>query len=51
MLEKLGVEESNLIELCTVLYKHYGTTMAGLKVIKLCYIHVLLLFDKGLRLQ
>ncbi|KAG6516856.1 hypothetical protein ZIOFF_020229 [Zingiber officinale] len=33
MLEKLGIEESNLLELCTVLYKHYGTTMAGLKAI------------------
>ncbi|KAG6477083.1 hypothetical protein ZIOFF_066335 [Zingiber officinale] len=27
------VEESNLLELCSVLYKHYRTTMAGLKVI------------------
>ncbi|KAG6489536.1 hypothetical protein ZIOFF_050810 [Zingiber officinale] len=32
MLEKLKVEESNLLELCTVLYKHYRTTMAGLKI-------------------
>ncbi|XP_042380385.1 uncharacterized protein C24B11.05-like [Zingiber officinale] len=33
MLEKLEVEESNLLELCTVLYKHYRTIMAGLKAI------------------
>ncbi|KAG6479643.1 hypothetical protein ZIOFF_063111 [Zingiber officinale] len=33
MLEKLGVEENNLLKLCTVLYKHYGTIMAGLKAI------------------
>ncbi|KAG6515461.1 hypothetical protein ZIOFF_025873 [Zingiber officinale] len=29
----LEVEESNLLELCTVLFKHYRTTMAGLKAI------------------
>ncbi|XP_042432894.1 uncharacterized protein C24B11.05-like [Zingiber officinale] len=33
MVEKLEVEESNLLELCIVLYKHYRTTMAGLKAI------------------
>ncbi|XP_042460378.1 uncharacterized protein C24B11.05-like [Zingiber officinale] len=33
MLEKLEVEESNLLELCTILYKHYRTTMVGLKTI------------------
>ncbi|KAG6472266.1 hypothetical protein ZIOFF_069726 [Zingiber officinale] len=37
----LGVEESNLLELCVVLYKNYGTTMDGLKLI------VIFMFDKG----
>lgn len=33
MLEKLGIEEDKVPELCVSLYKIYGTTMAGLKVL------------------
>ncbi|GMN24120.1 hypothetical protein TIFTF001_000423 [Ficus carica] len=33
MLQKLGMEESKVPELCLSLYKSYGTTMAGLKAI------------------
>lgn len=33
MLETLGIEESIVPELSTVLYKQYGTTMAGLRAI------------------
>ncbi|XP_072985402.1 uncharacterized protein C24B11.05-like [Typha latifolia] len=33
MLEKLGIDESKIPELCTLLYKNYGTTMAGLRAI------------------
>lgn len=32
MAEKLGVPPSKIDSLCTLLYKHYGTTMAGLRV-------------------
>jgi hypothetical protein len=32
MVHKLGVEESISLELCVLLYKQYGTTMAGLRV-------------------
>jgi hypothetical protein len=32
MLQKLGIEEEKVPELCVALYKDYGTTMAGLKV-------------------
>jgi len=32
MLQKLGIEESKVPELCVSLYKDYGTTMAGLRV-------------------
>ncbi|KAH1115192.1 hypothetical protein J1N35_008570 [Gossypium stocksii] len=32
MIKKLGIKE-NVPELCVSLYKHYGTTMAGLKAI------------------
>lgn len=35
MLEKLGIQEDKVPELCVSLYKIYGTTMAGLKVYKL----------------
>ncbi|PON79816.1 hypothetical protein PanWU01x14_010480 [Parasponia andersonii] len=31
MVQKLGIEESKVFELCLSLYKNYGTTMAGLK--------------------
>lgn len=31
MVEKLGVDKS-VSELCILLYKQYGTTMAGLRV-------------------
>ncbi|KAG8376908.1 hypothetical protein BUALT_Bualt09G0113100 [Buddleja alternifolia] len=33
MIEKLGVEESKIPDLCNLLYKNYGTTMAGLRAI------------------
>lgn len=33
MIQKLGIEESGVSELNSVLYKNYGTSMAGLKVI------------------
>ncbi|TXG74112.1 hypothetical protein EZV62_002691 [Acer yangbiense] len=33
MIEKLGIEESKVPELCFSLYKYYGTTMAGLRAI------------------
>jgi len=32
MVQKLGIEEDKVQELCLSLYKIYGTTMAGLKV-------------------
>ncbi|KAM2056870.1 hypothetical protein ACFX16_029621 [Malus domestica] len=31
MIQKLGIDESEVPELCISLYKDYGTTMAGLK--------------------
>ncbi|KAJ8750547.1 hypothetical protein K2173_015706 [Erythroxylum novogranatense] len=33
MIQKLGIEESKVQELCVSLYKYYGTTMAGLRAI------------------
>lgn len=33
MVEKLGIERSKLPDLCKLLYKNYGTTMAGLRAI------------------
>lgn len=33
MVEKLGIEESKIPDLCNLLYKNYGTTMAGLRAI------------------
>ncbi|KAK6126011.1 hypothetical protein DH2020_040238 [Rehmannia glutinosa] len=33
MIEKLGIKESKIPELCNLLYKNYGTTMAGLRAI------------------
>ncbi|CAL9134915.1 unnamed protein product [Musa textilis] len=33
LVEKLGIEENKVSDLCNVLYKNYGTTMAGLKAI------------------
>ncbi|RWW34527.1 hypothetical protein GW17_00000688, partial [Ensete ventricosum] len=32
LVEKLGIEENKVSDLCNLLYKNYGTTMAGLKV-------------------
>lgn len=32
MVENLGIEESKIPSLCELLYKNYGTTMAGLRV-------------------
>lgn len=33
MIENLGIEESKIPSLCDLLYKNYGTTMAGLRAI------------------
>ncbi|KAF3330538.1 phosphate metabolism protein 8-like protein [Carex littledalei] len=33
MIEKLGIEESRISELSNLLYKNYGTTMAGLRAV------------------
>ncbi|XP_047074314.1 uncharacterized protein LOC124683944 [Lolium rigidum] len=33
MVEKLGIEESKVEKLCGILYKNYGTTLAGLRAI------------------
>lgn len=33
MVEKLGIEPGKIDPLCNLLYKNYGTTMAGLRVI------------------
>ncbi|KAG0498706.1 hypothetical protein HPP92_003397 [Vanilla planifolia] len=33
MVERLGIEESQISALCDLLYKNYGTTMAGLRAI------------------
>lgn len=32
MVEKLGIDKSKIDDLCNLLYKNYGTTMAGLRV-------------------
>jgi hypothetical protein len=32
MVHKLGVDEAISLDLCVLLYKQYGTTMAGLRV-------------------
>ncbi|KAL9264472.1 hypothetical protein AKJ16_DCAP09748 [Drosera capensis] len=33
MIQKLGIDESIVADMCFVLYKHYGTTLAGLRAI------------------
>ncbi|XP_071716133.1 suppressor of disruption of TFIIS-like isoform X2 [Rutidosis leptorrhynchoides] len=33
MVEKLGIDTANIPELCNLLYKNYGTTMAGIRAI------------------
>ncbi|XP_009387529.2 uncharacterized protein C24B11.05 isoform X4 [Musa acuminata AAA Group] len=33
LVEKLGIEDSKISDLCNLLYKNYGTTMAGLRAI------------------
>uniref|UniRef100_A0A1D1ZDD5 Uncharacterized protein C24B11.05 n=1 Tax=Anthurium amnicola TaxID=1678845 RepID=A0A1D1ZDD5_9ARAE len=33
MVEKLGIEEDKVPDLCNLLYKNYGTTMSGLRAI------------------
>ncbi|RWR86099.1 suppressor of disruption of TFIIS-like protein [Cinnamomum micranthum f. kanehirae] len=33
MVEKLGIDESKIPDMCNLLYKNYGTTMAGLRAI------------------
>ena len=35
MVEKLGIEKDKIVELSNLLYKNYGTTMAGLRVLLL----------------
>jgi putative hydrolase of the HAD superfamily len=32
MVEKLGIEQTKTDDLCNLLYKNYGTTLAGLRV-------------------
>lgn len=32
LVEKLGIDRCKLDDLCNLLYKNYGTTMAGLRV-------------------
>lgn len=32
MVEKLGIDESKISDMSNLLYKNYGTTMAGLRV-------------------
>ena len=32
MVEKLGIDDSKISDMCNLLYKNYGTTMAGLRV-------------------
>ena len=32
MVEKLGIPKDKIVELSNLLYKNYGTTMAGLRV-------------------
>lgn len=32
MIEQLDIDESKVPDMCYVLYKYYGTTMAGLRV-------------------
>lgn len=32
MVEKLGIDKSKILDLGNLLYKNYGTTMAGLRV-------------------
>lgn len=32
MVEKLDIDKSKIPDLCNLLYKNYGTTMAGLRV-------------------
>ncbi|XP_021888394.1 uncharacterized protein LOC110807553 [Carica papaya] len=33
MVERLGIDQSNIVDLSNLLYKNYGTTMAGLRAI------------------
>ncbi|KAL8129916.1 hypothetical protein V2J09_019071 [Rumex salicifolius] len=33
MVKNLGIDQSNVAEICYLLYKYYGTTMAGLKAV------------------
>lgn len=42
MVEKLGIEESKIDDLCNLLYKNYGTTMAGLRVSISTYFRLLI---------
>lgn len=50
MQEKLGIEESKIPDLCTVLYQKYGTTMAGLRVLQKV-VYVLLSWCKLVLMQ
>ena len=48
MVEKLGIEESKIENLGNLLYKNYGTTMAGLRVCNFpdpFYLYVLFCFS------
>lgn len=39
MVEKLGIDKSKIENLGNLLYKNYGTTMAGLRVRTVLYIY------------
>lgn len=47
MVEKLGIDKSKIPDLCNLLYKNYGTTMAGLRVwFSLIYLYLFILLVK-----
>ena len=47
MVEKLGIEKSKIEDLSNLLYKNYGTTMAGLRV---CMIKIFNVFNSLLKI-
>lgn len=44
MVEKLGIDRSKIDDLSNLLYKNYGTTMAGLRVCFFIYVTYLYIF-------
>ena len=47
MVEKLGIDKSKINELSNLLYKHYGTTMAGLRVSYFIYLFIFLISNQN----